>query len=168
MPPASTAATLAALPLLALLSSPAAAQPRLRAADSAAVVRAAWELSVGGHNERRAVWLWAPAPGDSAHGVALSPAVRAALARRNVPVSTRRPAGDDTVVFRLVDWRADADGILLQVESAWTTVLGSGARRCRTGSGNHERVRVARAAGAWTARWEGPSLHGDRVCLPLP
>lgn len=159
--------TLLAAATLAAAPDCVAAQPRLTAADSAAVVQAAWHHSADAHVPRRAVWLWTPPPGDTLRGVPLSPAVRRALAKAGVPVSDRRPAGDDTVVFRLVEWRSNAGGIRLEVWSEWTTVLGTGARRCRTGSGNRSGVQVQRVAGAWVAMWDGPQLHGDRVCNPI-
>jgi hypothetical protein len=148
-------------------ASQAAGQAAVTAADSAALVQAAWAVVARGHGAGRVLWLWAPSAADTARVVPLSGEVRAALTRLGVPASAHRPAGDDTVVVRLTAWRADAGGVLLEVESAWTTVLGTGPRRCRTGSGNHERIRVRRSAAAWAALRDGPVLHGDRVCAPI-
>ena len=155
------------VPGLAIAARTVPAQAGLPATDSAAVVRAAWALAVDGHAPRRSVWLWTPPADDSASGVRLSRGVRAALGRRGVPVSDRRPAGDDTVVVRLTEWRAVRGGVMLQVESAWTTVLGVGPHRCRTSSGNQSRVWVRRGAATWVARWEGPTVHGERACAPI-
>ena len=146
----------------------AAGQAALSAADSADIVRAAWTLVTGGYGAHRVLWLYAPATADTARVVPFSAAVRAALVGLGVPAAARRPSGDDTVVVRVIAWRDDAGGISLQVASSWTVVLGAGTRRCRTGSGNHERIRVSRSAGAWTAVRDGPILHGDRVCVPIP
>lgn len=156
--------------LMALLTSvalEASAQLPRSAADSIAIVRAVWEVVVSGHAGRRAAALWSPSSTDTFSVVALSPVVRNALMQSGVPVSAHRPVGDDTVVVRVRSWRTEGGATLLEVESAWTTVLGSGARRCRAGSGNWELLRVTREARAWVAIREGPTMHGDRECAPI-
>jgi hypothetical protein len=94
--------------------------------------------------------------------------VMAELVQLQVPASERRPIGDDTVVFRLTRWQTDSAGVLVGFRSAWTTVLGTGARRCRTGSGNSEQFWVRLQNGEWRAERVGPVIHGDEVCRPLP
>ena len=153
--------------LLASVALEASAQLPRGASDSAAVVRAAWELVVSGHVRRRVVRLWSPSSTDTSLAAALSPSVRDALLQGGVPVSEHRPVGDDTVVVHLRSWRVVGGATLLEVESAWTTVLRTGPRRCRTGSGNRELLRVTREARAWVALREGPSVHGDRACTPI-
>ena len=138
-------------------------------ADSAAIVRAVWDTVASGFgapHARLALWLWAPAA-DSVGVVPLSPALRDSLVRQGIPAFVRWPVGDDTVVFRLTGWRTDSAGVSVELMSGWTTVLGFGRRRCRTGSGNHERFRLERRDTAWVAERVGPIVHGDRVCTPI-
>ena len=142
----------------------AAAAPR---SDSAAILHAAWQVATENRHPGRALWLWAPSAPDTVRAVPLSPAVRGALVGRGIPASERRPAGDDTVVFRVTRWQADSAGVLVELLSAWTTVLGAGARRCRKGSGNIEQFRVRRRGGEWRAEPAGPVAHGDNACAPL-
>jgi len=139
--------------------------PALQSSDTAAILHAAWQVASDGHTGRRTLWFWTPATSDSGDVVPLSFAVRAALVRRQVPAFVRRPAGDDTVVFRLTQWGADSAGVLLEFRSAWSTILGTGERRCRTRTGNVERFRVW-WEGGWKAERAGPVLHGDTMCSP--
>ena len=148
-----------------------AGQPVVTPVDSAWVLRAVWDVVAAGWGARETgpvLWLWAPAVADSGRVVPLSPALRTALTRRGIPAGVRRPAGDDTVVFRITGWRAAPDGADVEVVSAWTTVLAGRTRACRAGSGNVERLRVRRREGRWTAERAGPVLHGDDACVPVP
>ena len=149
-----------------LLQSTEAQDPVLRASDSAAVVYAAWRLASDGHSGHRALWFWIPSAPDTGDVVPLSFAVHAALVRLQVPAFSGRPAGDDTVVFRLTQWKTDSAGVLLEFRSAWTTILGAGDRRCRTHTGNVEQFRVSRER-EWKATRAGPVLHGDGMCGPI-
>ncbi|MGN6481331.1 hypothetical protein, partial [Luteibacter sp.] len=89
----------------ACIAPPRAAfgQLALTRADSAAIVRAVWGAAVppGAPRAGQVLWLWAPAAADTARVLPLSAALRDALVRQGIPASARRPAGDDTVVFRL-------------------------------------------------------------------
>ena len=138
----------------------------LHSSDTAAILHAAWRLASDGHGGRRTLWFWIPATSDTGDVVPLSFAVRAALVRRQVPAYLRHPAGDDTVVFRLTQWGADSASVLLEFRSAWSTILGTGDRRCRTRTGNVERFRVS-WEDAWKAERAGPVLHGDTMCNPV-
>lgn len=134
--------------------------------DTVSVLAAFWHTAAAGHEGRRATALHLPEVGA---GFITSEAVRVALRQRGVPASERPPAGDDTVVFRLREWSADSGGgVRLDVSSAWTTVLGTGSRRCRTGSGNVENYRVAPSSAGWFAELVGPVTHGARACVPIP
>lgn len=137
--------------------------------DSAAIIRHAWKTVASGYTRFKPgeLALWTPSKPDSAHTVPLSPALGAQLVQQGVPASARRPAGDDTVVFVVTKWQPDSAGVVLEFRSRWTTVLGSGSRRCRTSSGNVERVRVRRRGDAWTAEALMPVMHGDTVCKPI-
>jgi len=161
------------LSMLAALcgSGIASAQRPTTQDDSIAIVRAVWEAATGAHahaNSRRALWLWAPDAADSARVVPLSAPIRSALAQQGIPISPHRPAGDDTVVYRLVRWDADSAGVTVALGSAWTTILGSGARRCRARSGNGERFHLERRTAVWVVERVDPVAHGDAVCVPVP
>lgn len=143
-----------------------AGQAPLNAADSVAVVRAFWRLATSQVPTRGVVWFWTPERADS-ESVAFSPTIRATLVRHEIPASERRPVGDDTVVFRLVEWHVDKGSVRLRMSSDESTILGTGAHRCRTRSGNSGSVQVRRARGEWVANWEGPGIHGTQVCRPI-
>jgi hypothetical protein len=154
---------------MSLLPRTASAQRALTQSDSAAIVRAAWDVATDDfHTGRDAwvLWLWTPTA-DTARSVAFSPALRVALIMQGVPASTRRPAGDDTVVVRVTRWRTDAASVTIELQSAWTTLLGASAHRCRTGSGNIEHFRVDARGAEWIARRVGAVTHGDGGCRPL-
>jgi len=141
--------------------------PPIPSSDSAAILHAAWRAATASYGAHRPLWFWAPSTSDTGDVLLLSPVVRTALVQRQVPAFARHPAGDDTVVLRLTQWRPDSAGVLLQFRSAWTTVLGSGERRCRTRSGNVEHFRVWWNNGQWKAELFGPVLHGDSMCRPI-
>ena len=153
----------------ALLPRAPLAQDTLRIpwSDSAAILHAAWRAVTASYTAPRPLWLWAPSTRDTGDVLLLSPGLRAALVQRQIPAFARRPAGEDTIVFRLTQWQLDSAGVLLQFRSAWTTVLGSGERRCRTGSGNVEHFRVRWDKGEWKAARSGTVLHGDGLCRPV-
>ncbi len=152
--------------LQALPAGRLAGQAPRNARDSVEVVRAFWRLAASLAPIRDVAWLWTPIEADS-ESVAFSPAIQASLAAQGVPASARRPVGDDTVVFRLVEWHDERGTVRLHMDSFASTVLGTGARRCRTGSGNSGRVRVRRTRGQWEASWEGPGVRGAQVCRPI-
>ncbi len=154
-------AVLQALPVCRL-----AGQSLLSTQDSVEVVRAFWRLATSSAQARDVAWLWTPSQADS-ESVAISPAIRLSVTTQGVPASARRPVGDDTVVFRISEWRDDSGGVRLVMASFRSTVLGSGARRCRTISGNSGSVRVRRIRGRWEANWDGPGVHGAQVCRPV-
>jgi hypothetical protein len=162
-----------ALGAFACVKRPPASTPTPREAavaisDGAAILHAAWKVATAGGHSGRALWFWAPASQDTSRALPISTALRAALVQLQVPASERRPIGDDTVVFRVTRWQPDSAGVLVGLYSAWTTVLGTGARRCRTGSGNSEQFRVRLENGEWRAERVGPVAHGDNICVPLP
>ncbi|HEY2375248.1 MAG TPA: hypothetical protein VGH98_04680 [Gemmatimonadaceae bacterium] len=126
--------------------------------DSAAIIRTVWGAAT--LPVKRVTWLWTPVS-------SFSPELRAALVRAGVPASERRPAGDDTVVFQFTRWRPDSAGVIVQLVSDWTEVIGSGARRCRVGSGNTEQFLVRQGEGALLVERIGPIIHGDKICAPL-
>jgi hypothetical protein len=136
--------------------------------DSVQVIHAAWRAASDGHAPRRAVVLWSASPSDTGQAVRLSSALRDSLARMGVRLESRQMVGDDTVHFRLTKWERDSLGDVLEFRSSWSTILGSGARACRTGSGNVERFRVLRVNRGWMATRSGPVIHGDRACVPIP
>lgn len=144
-----------------------AGQGSLSARDSVEVVRAFWRLASSQASVHDVVWLWTPEQADS-ESVAFSAATRMSITAYGVPASAHRPVGDDTVVFRLVEWHEEQGSVQLRMSSFVSTVLGSGTRRCRTGSGNSGNARVRRKGGQWEASWEGPGIHGTQACRPIP
>lgn len=144
-----------------------AGQGSLSTRDSVEVVRAFWRLALSQASVHDVLWLWTPVQADS-ESVAFSPEIQRSLAKHGIPASARRPTGDDTVVFRLVEWHEERGSVRLRVSSFASTVLGSGIRRCRTGSGNSGNARVRRRGGQWEATPEGPGVHGTQVCRPIP
>lgn len=161
-------ATIASLGGCASQSVDDAQSARARS-DSAQIIRSAWTAASEGHLRMRAAVLWAPSATDTGQFVAMSPDLQQLLLQAGVPLERRRTTGDDTVVLRLTGWVSDANGVVLEVRSAWTTVLRGGtARPCRKGSGNVERIRVLWRDDAWTAARNGPVFHGDQECKPIP
>ena len=150
-------------------SAPVRASSQITSQDSVAIVRAAWRTVTAGHASRRAVRLWSPPARDTVGIFPLSPTIIDGLVRGGISVVQRRQAGDDTVVFQITRWQSDPDSrrVILEIRSSWTTVLGTGARACRTGSGNVEQLRVSYRNGEWTSEQRGPVMHGDNVCVPL-
>jgi hypothetical protein len=150
-------------------SAPARASSQVTSQDSVAIVRAAWRTVTAGHASHRAVRLLSPRARDTVGIVPLSPAVIDGLVRGGISIVSRRQAGDDTVVFQITRWQSDPDSrqVVLEIRSSWTTVLGTGARACRTGSGNVEHLRVSYGDGEWRSEQRGPVMHGDNVCVPL-
>lgn len=148
----------------------AAAGQRSKArVDTAAIVRTVWESATAQWKQspaRAVLWFWAPIERDSTHTIVLSPAVRQALMRDGVPVSARRPVGDDTVVFSLTSWRDTAVGVKVQLTSGLTTVLRGAHQPCRVGSGTSTNYLVRRHGSGWRVEG-GPVLVGDTVCEPL-
>jgi hypothetical protein len=136
--------------------------------DSIAIVRAAWRTVTAGHPSDRALRLWSPPARGMVRMVRLSRTVIDSLVRGGISVVPRRQAGDDTVVFQITRWQSDSDTrrVVLEIRSSWTTVLGTGARACRTGSGNVERIPVSYRNGQWRSEPRGPVMHGDKVCIP--
>jgi hypothetical protein len=135
--------------------------------DTIDILEAVWHAATSGHTRLRVPWLYLPQTDTGM--VPMSSEVRAALGRRGIPASAREPTGDDTVVFRVRRWQsATSAASLVQVSSKWTTVLASGTRRCRTGSGNSESYQAVRTASGWAATLSGPVMHGDKVCVPIP
>jgi hypothetical protein len=149
--------------------APVRASSQVTSHDSVAILRAAWRTVTAGHTSRRAVRLWSPLARDTVRIVLLSRAIIDGLVRGGISVVPRRQAGDDTVVFQITRWQSDPDSrrVILEIRSSWTTVLGTGARACRTGSGNVEQIRVSYRDGEWTSEQRGPVMHGDNVCVPL-
>lgn len=149
--------------------TPRRGSSQITSSDSAAIVRAAWRTVSAGHASRRVVRLWSPLAPGTVGLVQLSPTITDALARDRISIVSRRQAGDDTVVFHIARWQSDpgSGDVILEIRSAWTTVLGAGARACRTGSGNVEQLRVTRRNGEWRSEQGGPVMHGDNVCVPL-
>jgi hypothetical protein len=137
--------------------------------DSVAVLHAAWQALTSERRARRVLWLWAPSVPDTTGVIPLTAGITNALAQLRIPASTRRPAGDDTVVFTVTEWTGEFQKgrVELEFRSRWTTVLGSGARPCRTGSVNIERVQVMLSDGRWKAERMEPVMHGDDICVPL-
>jgi hypothetical protein len=135
--------------------------------DSAAVLLAAWRFASGPHAGLRPVSLWLPTQAGDTAARSFSPRVRALLAAASVPLRTQSSAGDDTVVFRITTWTPDTLGVVVGVRSSWTTVLGTGPGRCRTSSGNVERVRVSYQSMQSVATHLGPIAHGDAVCVAI-
>lgn len=135
--------------------------------DSVQIFHAAWRVATDGHLGRRALVLWAPVPTDTGAVVRLSPQIHDSLAHLGVALEARREVGDDTVHIRITKWERDSIGDVLEFRSSWTTILRSGTRVCRTGSGNVERFRVRYLNGRWTAERVGPIIHGDRECVPI-
>jgi hypothetical protein len=162
---------LGAIAGLALISArpPAAgSHPKLTQADTVAIVRAVWESMpmTSSHTLDPAPWLWTPTTRDSIVAIRLSDAVVKALAQQGLPASTRRPRGDDTVVFHITKLK-NGGRVELQLVSEWTTVLGTGSRRCRTGGGDVADFRVTRTSTGWTAKVLTVEV-GDDVCVPIP
>jgi hypothetical protein len=150
-------------------SAPVRASSQVTSHDSVAIVRAAWRTVTAGHASRRAVRLCSPLARDTVGIVPLSRTIINGLVRGGISVVPRRQAGDDTVVFQITRWQSDPGSrrVILEIRSSWTTVLGAGARACRTGSGNVEQLRVSYRDGEWTSEQWGPVMHGDNVCVPL-
>ena len=150
-------------------SAPVRASSQVTSHDSVAIVRAAWRTVTAGHASRRAVRLWSPLARDTVGIVPLSRTIIDGLVRGGISVVPRRQAGDDTVVFQITRWQSDPDSgrVILEIRSSWTTVLGTGARACRTGSGNVEQLPVSYRDGQWRSEQRGPVMHGDNVCVPL-
>jgi hypothetical protein len=150
-------------------SAPVRASSQVTSHDSVAIVRAAWRTVTAGPASRRAVRLWSPLARDTVRIVPLSRTIIDGLVRGGISVVPRRQAGDDTVVFQITRWQSDPDSrrVILEIRSSWTTVLGTGARACRTGSSNVEHLRVSYRDGQWRSEQLGPVMHGDNVCVPL-
>ena len=150
-------------------SPPVRASSQVTSHDSVAIVRAAWRTVTASHASHRAVRLWSPLARGTVGIVPLSRSIIDGLVRGGISVVPRRQAGDDTVVFQITRWQSDPHSrrVILEINSSWTTVLGTGARACRTGSGNVEHLRVSYRNGEWTSERWGPMMHGDNVCVPL-
>ena len=150
-------------------SAPGRASSRVTSHDSVAIVRAAWRTVTAGHASRRAVRLWSPLAQDTVRIVPLSRTIIDGLVREGISVVPRRQAGDDTVVFQITRWRSDPDSrrVILEIHSSWTTILGTGAQACRTGSANVEQLPVSYRDGQWRSEPRRPVMHGDNVCIPL-
>ena len=138
--------------------------------DTVEILDAVWRTSTAssiGRYNKRVAWLYLPNADTAA--LTASDTVRAALSLRGIPASTRLPAGDDTVVFRLQRWAVDTSGTpLIEMRSSSTTVLGYGSRRCRAGSGTIESYRALRTSAGWSAQRVGPVYVGDNVCREIP
>lgn len=147
---------------------PVRASSQVTSHDSVAIVRAAWGTVTAGHASRRAVRLWSPLARDT-RIVPLSRTIIDRLVRGGISVVPRQRAGDDTVVFQITRWKSDPDSrrAVLEIHSSWTTVLGTGARACRAGSGNIEQLAVSYRDGQWRSEPRGPVMHGDNACVPL-
>ena len=150
-------------------TTPGRASSQVTSLDSIAIVRAAWRTVTAGHASRRAVRLWSPLVRDTVPIVPLSRTIIDSLIRGGISVVPRQQAGDDTVVFQITRWQADPRSrrVILEIRSSWTTVLDTGVRACRTGSGNVEQLRVSYRDGQWRSEQRGPVMHGDNVCVPL-
>ena len=130
--------------------------------DTADVLAAVWEVPASNLTGSGVRWLYLPST-DSAAFTA-SAAVRAALVARGVPASTRRPAGHDTVVFRVDRWARDSAGWpVLTVSSGWTHLSTSTPAICMS-AGNVETYRARRTRAGWEAERSGPGLHGGGYC----
>jgi hypothetical protein len=150
-------------------TTPSQPSSQITSGDSLAIVRTAWRTVTAGHASRRALQLWSLPTPDTVGIVPLSHTVTDVLVREGISVVRRRQAGDDTVVFHIARWQSDPDSgrVILEIRSAWTTVLGAGARACRAGSGNIEQLRVTRLGSGWRSERRGPVMHGDAACVPL-
>jgi len=150
-------------------SAPVRASSQVTSHDTVAIVRAAWRTVTAGHASRRAVRLWSPLARDKVRTVPLSLTVIDSLVRGGISVVPRQRAGDDTVVFQITRWQSDPNSrrVILEIRSSWTTVLGTGARACRSASGNVEQLPVSYRDGQWRSGQRGPVMHGDNVCVPL-
>jgi hypothetical protein len=142
---------------------------QITSGDSVAIVRAAWRTVTAGHSSHRALELWSVSAPDTVGIVPLSHTITDALVREGISVVSRHQAGDDTIVFHIARWQSDPDSgrVVLEIRSAWTTVLGDGARACRAGSGNIEQLRVTRRGSDWSSKPWGPVMHGDAACVPI-
>ena len=148
---------------------PVRASSQVTSHDSVAIVRAAWGTVTAGHASRRVVRLWSPPIRDTVRIVPLSRTIIDGLVRGGISVVPRQQAGDDTVVFQITHWKSDPDSrrVVLDIHSSWTTILGTGARACRAGSGNIEQLAVSYRDGQWRSEQRGPVMHGDNACVPL-
>lgn len=134
------------------------------AADTADVLEAVWRVRAKSMTMAGVEWLYLP-NADSA-ALTVSDGVRAALTKRNVPASSRRPMGHDTVVYQVLRWTRDAGGApVLTLSSAWTLTSKSVPAYCMTG-GNEETSRVRRGRMGWEAERIGPIVHGNGYCNP--
>lgn len=137
--------------------------------DSAQIIGAAWRAASELHMALRPAVFWSSSGADTGRFVPMSAYLQRMLVEAGVPLEPRVTTGDDTVVFRLTSWARESSSALLELRSTWTTVLRAGSPRpCRTGSINVERFRVRRRGNAWTAERDGPVLHGDKECVPIP
>lgn len=132
--------------------------------DTTDVLEAIWRVPVSSMTLNGERWLYLP-DADSA-AVTVSEAVRAALAQRGVPASTRRPVGHDTIVYQVRRWARDPSGAsILTLASSWTRMSKSVPSLCTTG-GNEETYRAHRSGTGWEAERIGRGLHGNGYCKP--
>lgn len=136
--------------------------------DSAQIIRTVWSAASEGHLRMRAAVLWLPSAVDTGQSVSVSPALHQLLLQDGIPLERRRKVGDDTVVFMVTKWTRDSSGVVLELRSAWTTVLRNASRACRAGAGNIEGFRVHLADHTWVATRHGPVLHGAQECTTIP
>lgn len=150
--------------LICLCSTVGASQSA--SGDTAAVLTALWrQLNRDGSTAVPRLFM----PNDQGHGaIGVSDEVRAILTRSGIPVSSTRPAGDDTIVFRVVRWTTERSGsVLVEFRSESTTILGTGTRQCRARSGSAGSYRIHRAHDGWVTELVGPVIAGDDICRPV-
>ena len=170
------AATLPIVPVLALggcrgaRRAPAPASVMRSRTDTADVLEAVWRVPVRADTGGGVRWLYLPGADSGADSAAdsaaatVSDAVRAALASRCLPVSARRPAGDDTVVYRIDRWTRDAAGHpVLSVSSRWTRMSTGTPSICML-AGNAKTCRGRRTQDGWKAERTAPGTHGVGYC----
>jgi hypothetical protein len=130
-------------------------------ADTVGVLEAVWRVPAGPMTFGSIEWLYLPDADPAA--LTVSEAVRAALARRGVPASARRPAGHDTVVHQVRRWSRDVRGDpVLAFSSSWTRMTTGVPSLCATG-GNEETYRARRSRAGWKAERIGPILHATDI-----
>lgn len=133
-------------------------------ADTVDVLEAVWRAPASAYTSAGVRWLYLP--GVDTVAFTASDAVRAALARRGIPASARRPTGHDTVVYQVRRWTRDSMGRpLLAVSSQWTQASVHAPGGCIT-AGNSDAVRAYRTPAGWTAEPVGPGVHGVGYCRP--
>jgi len=126
-----------------------------------------WKIATSVHASRYALLPLSPITPDTVIGIAMSASLRQGLVERGVALTHRIVVGDDTVVFRVIEWQRDSS-----VGAAGDVLLdskhGHGDKSVSRWPRNVEQFRLAKQDRTCEAEQFGAILHGNRACTPTP